>query len=117
MHEGALDPLATPVIHCHHDVPECARRKPPLSEAFLTNCHANGVPVKRKAATIMQEAVMGPDNRGSHMSGRRHMPVNGDVGDTTPLRLAVAAATAFPDGSMTASGLRRECARGRLVIE
>jgi hypothetical protein len=35
----------------------------------------------------------------------------------TPLRLAVAAALAFPDGSMTASGLRREALRGRLVIE
>ena len=35
----------------------------------------------------------------------------------TPLRLSVAAALAFPDGSMTASGLRREAARGRLVIE
>jgi hypothetical protein len=34
-----------------------------------------------------------------------------------PLRLAVAASLAFPDGSMTASGLRREAARGRLVIE
>src|SRR6266436_6622882 len=35
----------------------------------------------------------------------------------TPLRLGVAAALAFPDGSMTASGLRREAERGRLVIE
>src|SRR3979409_1533998 len=35
----------------------------------------------------------------------------------TPLRLTLAAALAFPDGSMTASGLRRENARGRLVIE
>ena len=34
-----------------------------------------------------------------------------------PLRLAVAASLAFPDGSMTASGLRREATRGRLVIE
>jgi hypothetical protein len=34
-----------------------------------------------------------------------------------PLRLSVAAALAFPDGSMTASGLRRESARGRLVVE
>ncbi len=41
----------------------------------------------------------------------------GEVGDDTPLRLAVAAALAYPDGSMTASGLRREAARGRLVIE
>jgi hypothetical protein len=36
---------------------------------------------------------------------------------STPLRLAVAASLAFPDGSMSASGLRREAARGRLVIE
>jgi hypothetical protein len=35
----------------------------------------------------------------------------------TPLRLGVAAALAFPDGSMTASGLRREAERGRLLIE
>jgi hypothetical protein len=37
--------------------------------------------------------------------------------DDEPLRLNVAAALAFPDGSMRASGLRREAARGRLVIE
>ena len=35
----------------------------------------------------------------------------------TPLRLDIAAALAYPDGSMTASGLRREAKRGRLVIE
>ena len=35
----------------------------------------------------------------------------------TPLRLEIAAVFAFPDGSMTAAGLRREGARGRLVIE
>jgi hypothetical protein len=35
----------------------------------------------------------------------------------TPLRLGIAAAIAFPDGSMTAAGLRREGARGRLIIE
>ena len=32
----------------------------------------------------------------------------------TPLRLAAAAALAFPDGSMTVSGLRRERDAGRL---
>src|SRR6202042_670094 len=47
----------------------------------------------------------------------RHMPARSEVGDDTPLRLAVAAALAYPDGSMTASGLRREAVRGRLVIE
>ncbi|WP_247773151.1 excisionase [Bradyrhizobium sp. 192] len=40
-----------------------------------------------------------------------------DVSADDPLRLAVAAKIAFPDGSMTASGLRREAARGRLNIE
>ncbi|WP_316166880.1 MULTISPECIES: excisionase [unclassified Bradyrhizobium] len=39
------------------------------------------------------------------------------IGPHDPLRLSVAAAMAFPDGSMTASGLRRESARGRLIIE
>jgi hypothetical protein len=40
-----------------------------------------------------------------------------DIDLDTPLRLSVAAAFAFPDGSMSAAGLRREHARGRLVIE
>ena len=44
-------------------------------------------------------------------------PPRVDIGHDQPLRLAVAAALAFPDGSMTASGLRREAARGRLVVE
>jgi hypothetical protein len=39
-----------------------------------------------------------------------------DIGSDTPLRLSVAA-DAYPDGSMTASGLRREADKGRLVIE
>jgi nucleoid-associated protein YgaU len=34
-----------------------------------------------------------------------------------PLRLADAAAIAYPFGGITASGLRREAARGRLTIE
>ena len=39
------------------------------------------------------------------------------IPEDTPLRLDVAAALAYPDGSMTACGLRREAKRGRLVIE
>jgi transcriptional regulator with XRE-family HTH domain len=35
----------------------------------------------------------------------------------TPLCLNVAAALAYPDGSMTASGLRKEAQRGHLIIE
>lgn len=44
-------------------------------------------------------------------------PSPDQVTPDTPLRLGVAATIAFPDGSMTAAGLRREAARGRLVIE
>jgi hypothetical protein len=40
-----------------------------------------------------------------------------DIDRDAPLRLAVAAALAYPDGSMTASGLRLEASHGRLVIE
>jgi hypothetical protein len=39
-----------------------------------------------------------------------------EVGFNTSLRLSVAAALAFPDGSMTASGLRREAAREPLIF-
>jgi hypothetical protein len=54
---------------------------------------------------------------GAEVNNHRHMPARSEITDDTPLRLAVAAALAYPDGSMTASGLRREAARGRLVIE
>jgi hypothetical protein len=47
--------------------------------------------------------------RGSHDTSQ--------LDSDAPLRLSVAAKLAFPDGSMTASGLRREAARGRLRIE
>ena len=40
-----------------------------------------------------------------------------DIKQDDPLRLEFAATIAFPDGTMTASGLRKEAARGRLVIE
>jgi hypothetical protein len=39
------------------------------------------------------------------------------VARDTPLRLKIAAKIAFPDGSMTVSGLRREAKRGKLTIE
>src|SRR5262252_3964032 len=40
-----------------------------------------------------------------------------DVDPDTPLRLSEAARLAFPDGSMTATALRRERDKGRLVTE
>ena len=45
------------------------------------------------------------------------LPPAEQIGPNTPVRLSVAAALAFPDGSITASGLRREGSRGRLQIE
>jgi hypothetical protein len=45
------------------------------------------------------------------------LPSRDAIKPDTPLRLSVAAVFAFPDGTMTASGLRKEAARGRLVIE
>lgn len=45
------------------------------------------------------------------------LPPREQIAPTTPLRLSVAAALAYPDGSMTVSGLRKEAKRGRLVIE
>ena len=39
------------------------------------------------------------------------------VRDDQPIRLAVAAKLAFPDGTMTASGLRREFQKGNLAVE
>ena len=41
----------------------------------------------------------------------------GEIMANTPLRLAIAAKIVFPDGSITASALRRENHRGRLEIE
>jgi hypothetical protein len=44
------------------------------------------------------------------------MPDPNSIGDDTLLRLGVAAALEFPDGSMGVSGLRREGQQGRLSI-
>jgi hypothetical protein len=51
------------------------------------------------------------------MTGFKHLPESAQIGPDTPLRLDVAARLAFPDGSMTGRGLRREANRGRLAIE
>jgi hypothetical protein len=50
---------------------------------------------------------------------QRHRPVPSPetITPTTPLRLAIAARIAFPDGSIGESGLRNEIARGNLVAE
>ena len=48
---------------------------------------------------------------------QKSLPSRESITADTPLRLSVAAVLAYPDGSMTASGLRREANRGRLAIE
>ena len=40
-----------------------------------------------------------------------------EIAPNDPIRLSTAASLAFPDGSMTSSGLRKEALRGRLIIE
>jgi hypothetical protein len=40
-----------------------------------------------------------------------------EITPNDPIRLSTAASLAFPDGSMTSSGLRKEALRGRLIIE
>ncbi len=47
----------------------------------------------------------------------RSMTELATVADDTPLRLSIAAELAFPQGGITASGLRREAERGNLAIE
>jgi hypothetical protein len=51
------------------------------------------------------------------MNAALKIPPRDQIGDNTPLRLDVAAIVAYPDGSMTGRGLRREYRRGYLVIE
>ena len=50
------------------------------------------------------------------MNRRFSIPDPNRLSADTLLRLSVAAALEFPDGSMSASGLRREAAHGRLRI-
>jgi hypothetical protein len=49
--------------------------------------------------------------------GKPAIPDPNSIGPDTPLRLEIAAAIAFPDGGMTASGLRKEHTKGRLEFE
>jgi hypothetical protein len=69
-----------------------------FSRCMITSTQAVTMPKHRVS---IQEILISPDQ----------------IKPETPLRLSVAAARAFPDGSMTASGLRREAVRGNLVIE
>jgi hypothetical protein len=57
------------------------------------------------------------DGTDSPAENARNLPRLDQIAEDAPLRLNIAAALAYPDGSMTVSGLRREAARGRLVVE
>ena len=51
------------------------------------------------------------------MSARDRRPFDRTaINDDTPLRLEVAASLAFPDGTISLSSLRREAAKGRLIV-
>src|ERR1700722_19420198 len=53
----------------------------------------------------------------AQMRSPRSLPTRAEIGDEPPLRLAIAPGRVYPAGSMTAGGLRREAAKGRLAIE
>src|SRR2546429_9960279 len=67
----------------------------------------------RNVSSVPRDA----DNTYSRKHMRNRLPELDKIKPDTPLRLDVAAALAYPDGSMTASGLRKEAGRGRLAIE
>jgi hypothetical protein len=79
---------------------------PPMSAGALSGLHQ----VRVAGSHILRDS-------GAEVSNHRQMPARSEITDETPLRLAVAAALAYPDGSMTASGLRKEAKKGRLAIE
>src|SRR6516225_2531507 len=63
------------------------------------------------------EISSGKPKKRSELKAMREALTREQVDLDTPLRLSVAAALAYPDGSMTVSGLRREAIKGRLTIE
>lgn len=87
----------------------------PLPASLSLTCLFLGQPTQGVAVGFMSVANCAV--RDSNKPMRLALPPREQIEPNTPLRLSVAAALAFPDGSMTASGLRRECSRGRLVIE
>src|SRR5262245_60780029 len=56
------------------------------------------------------------DKSKGDMSRKFALPDPSRIADDTLIRLGVAAALEFPDGSMSASGLRSEARRGHLKI-
>ena len=73
------------------------------------------MPIKSQLAAKVDNPP--PEMRQRLRAVQQFTPKRDDVTPETPLRLHVAAIIAFPDRSMTASGLRRESKRGRLAIE
>jgi hypothetical protein len=83
-----------------------------LFDATGETCRAPTPRLKRHVAAQSFSSMVGG------VSSRRSLTCEYvGLDDDTPLRLDLAANVAFPDGSMTASGLRKESAKGRLVIE
>src|SRR6202030_3669531 len=75
---------------------------------------SRGLPLasaERFHAVDWSDGMARKDGIVSRAKSARSLPPLGAIGEDTPLRLNVAAALAYPDGSMTTSGLRREPAR------
>lgn len=72
---------------------------------------------RRERACASQSAPDPPDREFHERFQEAGIPDRESIRANDPLRLETAAALAFPDGSMTASGLRSEAAKGRLAIE
>jgi hypothetical protein len=64
------------------------------------------------ASTIKTKGISG----GKQLAMKQILRID-EIHPDAPIRLDVAARLAFPDGSMTASGLRRERDKGNLVVE
>lgn len=92
---------------CYHRMsgtPVDLKKYPLGSVEFYDECHR----ISRLGGNRMRMSSGGKT---------RNYPKLDDITPGTPLRLSAAAQLAFPDGSMTVSGLRRERDRGRLVVE
>src|SRR5215831_15675414 len=100
-------PPAAPSSHFHDN----ARQRFHIRHAAFHPFPSSGL-----MPSAWSEGMARNDNT-SRKPAARILPPIDQISEDTPLRLNVAAALAYPDGSMTASGLRREAAKGRLVIE
>jgi hypothetical protein len=88
----------------------------PKGQARLELTRANPEQAEAQAATP-QPIPPQPPRRQHKPKTPKRVPSPDTITATTPLRLSIAAQIAFPDGSVSVSGLRREIGRGNLRVE